>query len=183
MTEELDSLDKVRTEEQSSHITRTAIKLQSQQIDALCCMARLIAQEHVHLMVVVWCTLESPRTHCECLQPPQITDQQLCLRKHKSEGECVDVEEGQQLDAQVLLAWVVHGCEADNTSIDLLLVDDVDLGIAPHTHCKTLVIILHNTAGVHSLQISLFQQLELICRISIVQRNLSVLGLSTETFN
>jgi len=77
----------------------------------------------------------------------------------------------------------VHGGEAYDATIDLFLVDDVDLGIAPHTHCETLVIILYDTAGVHSLQISLLKKLELICRIGIVQRNLSVLGLSTETFN
>ena len=77
----------------------------------------------------------------------------------------------------------MHGGEAYDTSIDLLLVDDVDLGIAPHAYCKALVIILYDTAGVHSLQIPLLKKLELICRIGLVQRNLSVLGLSTETFN
>ena len=183
MTEELDSLDKVRTEEQAAHVTRTSVELQRQQVDALCRMSRFIRQEHVHLMVVVWSSFESPWTNRKRLQPPQVADEQLCLREHERERERIDVEEGEQLDAQVLLARVVHGGEADHASVDLLLVDHVDLGVAPHADSETLVIVLDDAPGVHSFQVTLLEKLELVWRVGIVQGDFGVLGLASQTLD
>ena len=60
MAQEGDGLDEIRREEQAAYKRVTAIELQREQVDSLGLIAWLVREEHFHLILVVWRTLELP---------------------------------------------------------------------------------------------------------------------------
>ena len=88
------------------------------------------------------------------------------LTEHEGEWESDWVEEGKKLDAQVHLAGSLivdtHTCLKTIDCLRLLSIDDENLTGAPHTSHEFLLIKLHHTPRVLTLQVSLLLQMELV---------------------
>jgi hypothetical protein len=67
LAEEFNCLHEVWTEEQASDMGSTAVELKRKQINAILSMARLLAEVHVHLVLVVRSAFELPRADSKTL--------------------------------------------------------------------------------------------------------------------
>ena len=76
LAEELKSLNEVWREEQSPHGRVTSIELKREQVDTLGLVAWFIRQEHLHLILVMWGTLELPGGDHEGLEAAQVSQDQ-----------------------------------------------------------------------------------------------------------
>ena len=76
LAEELERLHEIRREEEASDAGVASIELERQQIDALCLIARLVREEHLHLVLIVRCTLELPLGDDEGLEAAQVSQDQ-----------------------------------------------------------------------------------------------------------
>lgn len=103
LAKELECLNEVRGEEETSDEGVATIELKCEQVDSFCLVAWLVAEEDFHLVFVVRCTLELPSADVEGLQAAQVSQNERRLAQYESEWERHTVEERQKLNAQVLL--------------------------------------------------------------------------------
>ena len=105
--------------------------------------------------------LELPLGDHEGLQTAQVSQDQRGLAEHEGEWERNTVEEGQKLDAQILLARCLRStCLKAIDSIRFLTIDHIDLRLAPDTGNELLFVELNDAPSVQIFQVSLLKQHE-----------------------
>lgn len=69
------------------------------------------------------------------------------------------MEEGKQDDTQILFAWVVLAGEP-NRSIWFISIDHINIRLSPDCHHKLIILVLHDAASIHAVEVTLVKERE-----------------------